>query len=78
MEKLVKTHEMRETRLGRLAFHKGEGRLRLGLRQVALIIANWRSLGRRPLTLFLSPFARREATKRTRVGMCDARFLAMT
>ena len=59
---------------GRLALLKGEGKVRVGLRQVALIIANWHSSARTPLTLFLSPSARGEATKRTRVGICGARF----
>ena len=78
MEKLAETHEMRGTHLGCLALHKGEGRVRVRFRHAALNISKWYSSARRPLTLFLSPFARREATKRMRVGMCDARFLAMT
>jgi hypothetical protein len=72
----VETPEMRGTRLGRLALHKGEGEGE-GERPVPappLNISKWYSLARRPLTLFLSPFARGEATKRTRVGICDALF----
>jgi hypothetical protein len=74
MEELVKTHEVRGTRLGRLALLKGEGKVRVGLRQVALILANWHSSARTLLTLFLSPSARGEATKRARAGICGARF----
>ena len=92
MEKLVKTHEMRGTRLGRLALLSpfgrdgrasasegkgvglGEGEGRVRFRHAALNISKWYSSTRRPLTLFLSPSARGEATKRSRVGICGARF----
>ena len=63
MEKLVKTHEMRGTRLGRLAFHKGEGRVRLGLRQVAL---NYRELvffGSKTPHLIPLPFCKERGDK---------------
>jgi hypothetical protein len=52
----------------------GLGRVRLGLRQLVLnSFSKWYSSARRPLTLFLSPSAREQATKRTRVGICGAR-----
>ena len=60
---------------GRLALHKGEGRVRLGLRQVALNgFAKWHSSARRPLTLFLSPSVKGEATKRPSLIIHCARF----
>jgi hypothetical protein len=56
-------------------FLKERGRVRLGLRQVASnSFAKWCSSARIPLILFLSPSARGEATKRTRVGICGACF----
>ena len=84
MEKLVETHGMRGTRLGRLAVLSpfgrdgranasegngvslGEGRVRLGLRQVALIIANWCSLVKPP-HLNPLPFCKGRSDKKPRV-----------
>ena len=63
MEELVKTHEVRGTRLGRLAVLKGEGKVRVGLRQVALILANWHSSARTPLTLIPLPFCKGRGDK---------------
>jgi hypothetical protein len=92
MEKLVKTHEMRGTRLGRLALLSPFGRdgrasasegKEVGLGEgegegpvSARCLEHFEVVffGSKPLTLFLSPSARGEATKRSRVGICGARF----
>jgi hypothetical protein len=59
--------EVDATRKGHLAFFKGEGRVRLGLRQVGLnSFAKWHSSAPRPLTLVLSPSVKGEATDHTR------------
>jgi hypothetical protein len=70
----VKTNGMHGTGSGRLALHKGEGRVRVRFPGRRLEHFEWYSSARIPLTLVLSPSARGEATKRTHVGICGARF----
>ena len=70
----VETNGMRGTRSGRLGLHKGEGEGEVRFRPAAFNISKSYSSARIPLTLFLSPSARGEATKRTRVGIRGARF----
>jgi len=58
--------EVYAARRGHLAFFKGEGEVRLGLRHAALNISKSYCSAPRPLTLVLSPSVKGEATDRTR------------
>ena len=70
----VETHEMRWTRLGHLALHKGEGEGEGPVPARRLEHFEVVFFGPKTPHLIPVPSARGEATKRPRVGICGASF----